>query len=164
MRQLIVCFALSVVVANGLWGGDTKFSPGHVSFSRMPGRIDHASNCFALAMEWNDFAKAKQILEMHHSVDVNAHFWGHKGTVLHRANVLSKIDMVQFLIKKGININAVNGRGETPLDHFIKKKFISEDDPFVDVLRELGFKRVRELGVVTAGSRAGGGCSGAAPR
>lgn len=86
-------------------------------------------------------------------------------TLLHRAAYLGRMVVAAWLVMKGANINAVDGNGETPLDHataqdhkeladYLRSKgaFLS-GDRLVDNLGQAGAGKSKTVGAFLAGDR-----------
>jgi len=67
----------------------------------------------------------------------------YKGTPLHWAAFVGRLDAVKFLIDAGANVNAKDQKGNTPLDAAINETIPSKDRPaVVKLLRDKGAKAV----------------------
>jgi hypothetical protein len=97
----------------------------------------HAVEFFTYAAALHDFKTVKAF--MSHGVSVNAHTNRDWKTALHGAAVEGDVKMIDYLISKGADINAVDRYGDSPLEEAISM----QREEAVKFLIQHGAQRIR---------------------
>jgi hypothetical protein len=129
-KSLLIAYALAwgvIATPYGFWQRMfiDKYSP------------TQAIDFFTYAAATGDLRTAKAFLN--NGVDINSQ--GREGTALHGAAVEGEIEVMEFLIAHGANVNAINAYGDTPMANAIQaSKHATESQA---LLTKYGGKYVR---------------------
>lgn len=80
---------------------------------KRPGRVEMAAYLLDLGMQINALGRREYPASRRIG----------RGTPLHAAVATQEIDRIEFLLRKGANMNVRNSLGQTPLEYTIAKRF-----------------------------------------
>src|SRR5687768_14950240 len=133
-----LCFSLSLIFCSCLFATD-----------KIPGAE------FAIAIESGDLDAIKSLIASGAKADTIIDYGEHKITPLMKAAWDGELEIAEFLLESGANVQATDESGETPLYSAIKRGRVEIAQILIDRGAKVNIKDVRQFTPLTTAAAAG---------